>query len=159
MMEFIEAHEGSFNDGTFLKGVAEKTGLTTATCQAKASKFRNPEYKKSVKTDAEGNVVYRRAVEGAEGETETTDETLAKRSKQDKPITISIYDKDANGKRLVIRRPIPLREFPRGSHSRLESQVDDAMALLAKLRGETVDTLVPAGQQEETDESDESEDE
>lgn len=149
MLEFLEAWETSVQDGSGVEGCSAKTGLTADTCQARASKYRNPEYKKVNKTDSEGNTVYRRAKTGENGETETTDENLAKRTKQGKLIPVKVYATDKDGNKIEVRPGLSLSTMPRGGHSRIANKVDEAEALLARLRGET-----PADESD-ADESDE----
>ena len=53
MLQFIEAHETSENT----REVAQKTGMTEASVQARASKLRNDEYKLADKLTDDGKVV------------------------------------------------------------------------------------------------------
>ena len=151
MLEFITAWETSVQDATGVKGCAAKTGLTPETCQARASKYRNPEFKLVKKTDG-GKTVYRLAVDGENGETETTNRKEAKLTTQGQPVVIKIPALDAAGNKIEIRKGLSLSTMPRGGGSRISTQVDAAEALLAKLRGET-----PAEGQVETESETESE--
>lgn len=136
MLDFIKAWETSVKDNSGVQGCADKTGLTPDTCQARASKYRNPEFKQVPKRDADGKIVYRRNVKGEAGEVETTDKTLAKKNKQGKPIAVKVFAKDAKGEKILVRRAIGLSTMPRGGHSRLVNQLDEADALIASLRGD-----------------------
>lgn len=126
MLDFIRAHESSNSSAE----VSQKTGLTEASVQAKASKFRNPEYFMVQKTDDKGRGLYRTDTGG-----ETTDVKKAKRNSQNKPIQILIKKLDADGTPIVKRQAIPLKMFPRGGGSRID--VNGALALLEELRSET----------------------
>jgi hypothetical protein len=125
MLDFIRAHENSNS----IAEVAEATGLTEASVQARASKYRNPEYEMTPKRDSEGNIVFK-----TDDGSETTDESEAKLNSQGKPIRVMIRAL-RNGQPIVKREAIPLKKFPKGGGSRVN--VDEALALLAELRGET----------------------
>lgn len=135
ILDFIRGWEASVNDGSGVKGCAEKLGLTPETCQARASKYRNPEFEKVDKVDANGNTVYKRAKVGENGETETTDKELAKVNSQGKHVTVRVYATDEAGNKIVKRQALPLSKMPRGGGSRLAGNLDEAFALLAELQG------------------------
>jgi len=134
-LQFIAAFVASKKDGTGLAGVAAKTGLEKGTCQTRASNIRNGQFKMVNKTVG-GETVYRSAVPGENGETETTDKALAKSNKQGKLIPIKVKALGADGKPIVTVRPIPLPQLPREGGVRNEAHFDEAMALLATLEGE-----------------------
>ena len=136
MLQFIEAWETSVIDESGVKGCASKTGLTQDTCQARASKYRNPEFKK-VKKTLDGKTVYRLATDGPEGETETINRKEAKLTTQGQPVVIKVEALDPEGEKIQVRPGLSLSTMPRGGGSRIASQVDEAEALLARLRGET----------------------
>ena len=153
MLTFIEAWETSIDDGTNLQGVADKTGLTQDTCQARASKYRNPEYERANKTvtkDGQTLTVFKRSVAGPNGEQETTNKDEAKQTTQGKPVPVQVYKLDKDKNKIVKRRAIPLRTMPRGGFARLETKVDDAFELLAKLRGQSVDEVANSGDSDES---------
>ena len=126
MLDFIKAHETSDS----IQQVSQKTGLTEASVQARASKYRNPEYKMSPKLNDEGKIIYRR-----EGGGETTDNSQARVNSQGKLIRVMVRELDKNNQPIVKRQAIPLKTFPKGGSTRL--QVEEALELLRELRGET----------------------
>lgn len=140
MLQFVEAWETSIIDGTGIEGCAAKTGLKAATCQAKASKFRNPQYKEINKV-LDGKAVYKRAKVGDGGETETTDEALAKVNSQGKKVHVKVFALDAGGNKILQRKGISLSNATSAATSRVANQVDEAEALLARLRGEAAKKL------------------
>ena len=134
MLQFIEAYETSVIDETGYEGCAAKTGLKLNTVKARASKLRNPEFEMEDKLEGD-KPVYSRAVTGPNGETETTDKELAKKNTQGKLVKVRVFTlKD--GEKVVRRPALSLSDMPAtGGRVRIASQVDEAEALLARLRG------------------------
>lgn len=122
MLDFVRAHTESDS----IREVAEKTGLTEQSVQARASKYRQPEYKMTPKLNAQGEVLYRTEDGG-----ETTDKAKAKHTKQGKAIKVMVRELDGNGQPIVTRKAINLKKFPKGGGTRLD--VDAANALIAEL--------------------------
>jgi len=138
MLEFIEAYEVSVEDGSGYEGLVKKLDgrITIDTAKARASKLRNPEYELTDKLE-NGKNVYRRAVDGPNGETETTDKELAKKNTQGKSVKIRIFKLDAAGNKIEKRPGLELSDMPAvGGKVRVANQVEDARALLARLKGE-----------------------
>ena len=138
MMEFLTAFETSCHDGTGYEGCAEKLGLKVESVRARAAKYRNLEYKQATKK-VDGKTVYRRAVDGPNGETETTIKADAKLTTQGKPIVIKVFETDKDGKKIVVRPALSLSVPERSNVSRIADKVDEAEALLASIRAKAAE--------------------
>ncbi len=132
VLTFVEAAAGSsiIGDGSGVKGIMEKTGLTESTVNAKLAKLRKDEFFTEQKRDKDGKLVYR----AAEGDgAETTDKSKAKKNSQDKLIKIMVTVNDEKGKPKVKRGAIPIPAMPRGSRV----DVDAAKKIIADLRAKS----------------------
>lgn len=127
MLEFVQAH----TLGDTIADVAQATGLSPQSVQARASKYRQAEHKMTAKLDTDGQVIYHTADGG-----ETTDKSLAKRNTQDKLQKVMIRELE-NGEPIVTREAINLKKFAKGGGVRLDASA--ANELIAKLLAESVE--------------------
>ena len=121
LLEFVRAYQTSGS----IAEVMEKTGLSNQSVTTKALKYRKAEYKQAQKVDGNGKTLWLTPA-GAE----TTDKTLAKTAKvgtKSKAVPVMVDVLDAEGKRIVTREAINLKNFPRTGGVRLDAAAANAL--------------------------------
>ena len=96
------------------KLAAQGFEITKNSLQARASKYRQPEYKK-IPLIVDGKPVL----------------------KEDKKTPVLVDFKDGDGNKVVVRPALPLKKFARGGGVKLTSQMDDILAAIAAASDDT----------------------